>query len=103
MLLTLLAACGPPDLEDAHDEAAEAYCDRAIDCDWIPVAQEQECFDTMQPIFVLEWTVQDCEDNISRSSWNDCVDALGDMSCDDEVWGINNVPGECDESILCSG
>ncbi len=100
--MTLLA-CGAPELEDAHMEASEAYCDRAITCDWIPVAQEQECIDSMVPIFTGEWTALDCEDNISRSGWKDCEDALAEMDCEVEVWGINNIPGECDESILCTG
>jgi len=103
MIWITLLACGAPELEDAHDEAAAAYCDRAITCDWIPVAQEQECLDTMEPIFSSEWTIARCEDNIGRAAWKDCEDALGLMACDNEGWGIHNIPGECDESILCNG
>lgn len=101
-MLTLLA-CGAPGLEDARLEGAELYCDRAVTCDWIPVAQTDDCIDTMHPIFSLEWTDQRCEDAIARSNWQDCEDALAIMDCADEVWGVNNIPGECDESILCSG
>ena len=79
MIWMTLLACGAPELEDAHMEASEAYCDRAITCDWIPVAQEQECIDNLVPIFTGEWTTLDCEDNISRSGWKDCEDALAEM------------------------
>ncbi len=103
MLLWMTMACGAPDLEDAQLEAAEHYCDRAIECDWIPVAQDDECIETMLPIFSLEWTDQNCEDNIDRNAWQDCEDALAVMDCENEVWGINNIPGQCDETILCSG
>jgi hypothetical protein len=103
MLVLILLACGAPDLEDAQLEAAELYCDRAVECDWIPVAQSDECIDTMHPIFSLAWAQFLCEDKIERREWKDCEYALERMDCDDEVWGINNIPGECDESILCNG
>ncbi len=101
-MLWMLIACGIPDHEDAPTEAAELYCDRAVDCDWLPIAQHDVCVDDMEYLFQLNWPSHQCEDRIDRSSWKECEEALEMMDCDNEVWGVNQL-GECDASRVCSG
>ncbi len=101
-MIWLLIACGIPDAEDAPEEAAELYCDRAVECDWIAIAQQQDCVDEYAYLFQLNWPTRQCDGAIDRSSWRECEDALEAMACDNEDWGVSQI-GECDASRVCSG
>lgn len=101
LLLSLaLVACGPPSLPDAQIRAAEAYCERAVTCEW--VSDYDSCVDDAEDVFDLAWPTSQCEDSIDASGWHDCLEAMDNLNCDDWARGLTQL-STCDATAVCDG
>lgn len=96
--LGLLSGCAP-DKDHAVESATEAYCRKAEACDWTD--DVPECEDATEEVFEGLWADDDCEeDGIDYGGWQDCMEAIDNLNCEDWTRGLSSL-GACDASDVC--
>ena len=96
-----LSAC-VPNIEDAPEQAAAAYCERAAECGWLSEDEVSACAVNNQDIFENLWTEVTCEDGFDRDSWSHCIDVLEKVDCGDTIalgWG--DINDGCNSDAVC--
>ena len=97
--LLLLQGCGV-DLKSAEREAGTEFCERAIFCGlWVP-SELDECVDHMAEVFNLTWPDHVCEDGITSSSLDECLDEIAVQRCRDLRWNIDLLEN-CSSLAVC--
>ena len=96
--LLALSAC-VPDKDQAVQSATEAYCQKAEECDWTD--DVADCEDATEEVFDGLWSNDDCEeDGLDREGWNNCLEAIDNLNCEDVTRGLSSL-GACDSSDVC--
>ena len=95
-----LAAC-VPSYTKGPDVAASRYCQRAVECDWIARDDMEDCVDDTEDVFEGLWPESQCEDGFVQAEWNDCMQALDEISCDNVLGALQVAAGACSASQVC--
>lgn len=100
-LLLLLVACVPK-LEKAPDKAANAYCERALECNLIADDEYEDCYDLQEDLFQALWDQDRCVDNgFSRDAWGTCWETLNTWECEDLFVGWGDIADDCAAAEVC--
>ncbi|MCB9763997.1 MAG: hypothetical protein H6739_29775 [Alphaproteobacteria bacterium] len=99
--LAALVAC-TPSVEDAPDQAAATYCDRAVECNWIASSEAEDCLDNIEDVFQAAWPTDNCG-VIVREDWKQCLDQIDTIDCDSALQGLELIlPNEaCGIQQVC--
>ena len=104
--LLFLAACTPT-LQEAHDSAATAFCNRARECEWEVGDDFDDCVDEMEDFFQLVWPEDECALGIESEEYGECLDELWELDCDEGVgwtslFGLtSSFLAECTANEVC--
>lgn len=102
-IITLLTGCAP-DLDEAREEAGQAYCDRAEECEWLYDEEEfEDCLDTAEEMMESLWPNDECIDQIDREEWQECLEGIAAIDCDDGLKGVGDVFKFCEPDDVCQG
>lgn len=99
----LLVGC-TPSVEEARESAGDAYCDRAEECGWNEGEEGREdCIDLAQEFLEALWPTDECEDQINREEWGECLDGIAAIDCDSWDLGITDLYKFCETDDVCDG
>lgn len=102
-IITLLTGCAP-DLDEAREEASQAYCDRAEECGWVDDEEGREdCLDGAEEVMESLWPSDECEEQIDREEWLECIDGMAEIDCDSWDLGVGDVFKFCEPDDVCQG
>lgn len=101
LFLTVLTISCTPSRESATLRAADAYCERAYTCDWDGGEDPEECNDDMEDFFSDMWSEDECEGDIDKEGFDNCIANIRALDCDDGVWDVMAAYDDCAADEVC--